>query len=421
MEAVHSQSLHAGIHSRTGSYHAESKSFAKKMKTKLTKAKISRSKIRVDDADSKQTGAGRMFSDVSNGQGTNDSQNIKPAMKKAGVKRLQVVHATPSKKIVVKPVELCPQIAEPALQQVKESDLVLPGPRLPAGVVDIDNHERNCFKEPEYAEDVMDYLREQERRFFIPSNYLYGRTVTHSMRTMLVDWLIQVQDHLGLEQETLHLGILLLDHFLFRQAVSVAKVQLIGITCLFVAAKFIERFAPEIKDLVRLTDDTYSYDQVIRMELVVLKVMRFELHMPDPTVFVNRFLDIEPVSEEVQHLSNYLLDLGLISPTLITTPSSVKAAAAVALAKRIFSNNNTTWSNTMGWYTRFRSESSLHPTMRKYVALLQKVPSSKQNGAYNKYCSRSKYRAVAKSPELHPTGLLNKILVSITPGYKLYK
>merc|ERR1712142_733657 len=386
------------------------------MKTKLTKATISRTKIRVDDADSKQAGTRRMFSDVSNGQGPNDSQ-IKPTWKPAGVE----VVSTPNKKVVVKPVELCPQIPEPA-PKLKEIDFALSGPRLPAGVVNLYAHERNIFKEPEYAEDVMDYLREEEKRFWIPPNYLHGKTtITYSMRTVLVDWLIQVQDHLGLEQETLHLAILMVDHFFHRKAVSVAKVQLIGITCLFVAAKYIERFAPEIKDLVRLTDDTYSYDQVIRMELVVLKVMRFELHMPDPTVFVNRFLDIEPVSEEVQHLSNYLLDLGLISPTLITTPSSVKAAAAVALAKRIFSNNNTTWSNTMGWYTRFRSESSLHPTMRKYVALLQKVPSSKQNGAYNKYCSRSKYRAVAKSPELHPTGLLNKILVSITPGYKLYK
>jgi len=412
MEAIYSQSHNLAIHNR--GHHAEPKSFAKKMKTKLTKARNSRSKIHADDADAKKNGIRHTFSDVSNGQGLNEPQNvkvIKPTWKPAGVTRVAVV--APSRKVVHKPVELCPQIAEPAVPVDQgEADFSFRILGVPAGVVDIDASERDCFKEPVYAEDVMAYLREQEHKYVVPRSYLDGKAVTHSMRTVLVDWLTQVQDHLGLDQETLHLAILLVDHFFHRKAVSVAKVQLVGITCLFVAAKYIERFAPEVKDLVRLTDNTYTYEQVIRMELVVLKVMRFELHMPEPTVFLNRFLDIEPVSEEVRQLSNYLLDLSLPDPTCVTFPSSIKAAAAVALARRIFNQNVVTWSKTMGWYTGYMSESLLYPVMRRYITLLQRLPTSKQQGAYNKYCSRSKHGAVAKAPELYPTGLLNKILVS---------
>lgn len=416
MEAVHSQSLYPGIHNR--GHNAEAKSFAKKMKTKLTKARNSRSKIHADASDPKQGGSRAMFADIGNGQGANAPHNakvIKPTWKPAGVNRVAVVHPkTVPKKIVHKPVELCPPIAEPDVPETHDEEgIILPGDRLPAGVIDIDFYERDCFKEPVYAEDVMAYLREQEHRFVIPRSYLDGKAVTHSMRSVLVDWLTQVQDHLGLEQETLHLAILLVDHFFHRKAVSVAKVQLVGITCLFVAAKYIERFAPEVKDLVRLTDNTYTYEQVIRMELVVLRVMRFELHMPEPTVFLNRFLEIEPVSEEVRQLSNYLLDLSLPDPTCVTFPASIKAAAAVALAQRILSRNCVSWSPTMCWYTGYSSERLLHPVMRRYISLLQKLPSTKQQGAYNKYCSRSKHGAIAKAPELHPTGLLNKILVSL--------
>jgi len=414
MEVVNSQSLnHPGVH------HAQPRSFAKKMKTKLTKAKNSRSKIHADDVDAKQAGTRRMFSDVSNAPGHNygaqNSKVVKPNWKPSGGNRV-VVQPKVSKKVVHKPVEICPPIKSESkdvfdLSQFIESDVR--NGSLPEGVIDIDYHEQDYFKEPVYAEDVMAYLREQEDRYVIPRNYLDDKDVNHSMRSVLVDWLTQVQDHLGLEQETLHLAVMFVDHFFHRKAISVPKVQLVGITCLFVAAKYVERFAPEIKDLVRLTDNTYTYEQVIRMELVVLKVLRFELHMPEPTVFLSRFLDIEPVTQEVRHLSNYLLDLSLPDATCVTLPSSIKAAAAVALAQRILNKNMTSWSKTVGWYTGYMSESSLHPVMRRYIALLQRLPSTKQTGAYNKYSSRSKYGAIAKAAELHPTGLLNKILVSL--------
>ena len=45
---------------------------------------------------------------------------------------------------------------------------------LPEGVIDIDYFERDSFKEPVYAEDVMAYLREQENRYVVPRNYLEG-------------------------------------------------------------------------------------------------------------------------------------------------------------------------------------------------------------------------------------------------------
>ena len=57
------------------------------------------------------------------------------------------------------------------------------------------------------------------------------------------------QDHLELQNSTLHLAVNLLDKFLSTQTLSVSKLQLVGVTCLFIAAKYLERFPPQVSEL----------------------------------------------------------------------------------------------------------------------------------------------------------------------------
>ncbi|WAR07552.1 CCNB2-like protein, partial [Mya arenaria] len=97
-------------------------------------------------------------------------------------------------------------------------------------------------------------------------------------------------NHQELSQFTLHLCANLIDKFLAKQRVLLNVVQLVGITALLLAAKYYERFPPDIVDLCRLTDDTYVPDQVLKMERCMLRKLDFDLNMPGPIVFVERFL-----------------------------------------------------------------------------------------------------------------------------------
>ena len=63
----------------------------------------------------------------------------------------------------------------------------------------------------------------------------------HLLYTCLV-----LQNHLMLQDETLHLAVTLTDQFLMRRPVNLAKLQLVGVTCLLIAAKFVERFTPDV-------------------------------------------------------------------------------------------------------------------------------------------------------------------------------
>lgn len=66
------------------------------------------------------------------------------------------------------------------------------------------------------------------------------------MRTILVDWLIEVHHRFELMPETLYLAINLIDRFLSVKTVPRRELQLLGISAMLIAAKYEEIWAPEV-------------------------------------------------------------------------------------------------------------------------------------------------------------------------------
>ena len=60
--------------------------------------------------------------------------------------------------------------------------------------------------------------------------------VTYSMRSILVDWLVEVADEYRLHTETLFLAVNYIDRFLSQMAVQRPKLQLVGAACMLIAA-----------------------------------------------------------------------------------------------------------------------------------------------------------------------------------------
>jgi G2/mitotic-specific cyclin 2 len=64
------------------------------------------------------------------------------------------------------------------------------------------------------------------------------------MRSTLIDWLLQVHMRYHMLPETLWTAINIIDRFLSQRIVSRVKLQLVGVTAMFVAAKYEEIMAP---------------------------------------------------------------------------------------------------------------------------------------------------------------------------------
>lgn len=60
--------------------------------------------------------------------------------------------------------------------------------------------------------------------------------ITHSMRSILVDWLVEVCDEYNQQSETLHLAVSYVDRFLSYMSVVRTKLQLVGTAATYIAA-----------------------------------------------------------------------------------------------------------------------------------------------------------------------------------------
>ena len=198
--------------------------------------------------------------------------------------------------------------------------------------------------EPEYAQDTYWYLSGRELKFMPRFNYMAKQgNITHNMRSILIDWLVDVQMEYQLQTETLHLAVNYIDRFLSLMAVQREKLQLVGATCMFLAAKYEEIYPPDVGEFVYITDDTYTPAQVLRMEHLVLKVLKFELSVPTAHLFIHKVIESMSRDDEistddadiVEHLANFLSELALVEgQDGLQYRGSLLAASCVVLARR---------------------------------------------------------------------------------------
>lgn len=83
--------------------------------------------------------------------------------------------------------------------------------------------------------------------------------INDSMRTILVDWLVEVSEEYRLNGETLYLAVNYIDRFLSFMSVVRAKLQLVGATAILLAAKFEEIYPPEVSEFVYICDGKIDF------------------------------------------------------------------------------------------------------------------------------------------------------------------
>ncbi|XP_074662392.1 G2/mitotic-specific cyclin-B-like [Tubulanus polymorphus] len=284
--------------------------------------------------------------------------------------------------------------------------------RRQSDIEDIDSQITDPFMCQEYYQDIILYLKSREEMHTMSPDYLdTSGDITPKMRTILMDWLIQVQMHLNLLGDTLHMAVSIIDRFLTVADISLSRFQLLGITSLFVAAKYNERFAPEVDNLVHLTDNTYTYDHVIQMELVLLHHLKFDLSIPGPYLFLNRYLLAARTSDKkVQDLALFIIDLSVTDAQCIPFPKSEIAASALYLSMSVLRQTTRgVWTPTLAFYSMY-SERDIYPCIRKLAVLLEEIHRSSYTAARSKYSSTSAYGAISVSPILTSNVVLEKLV-----------
>lgn len=204
-----------------------------------------------------------------------------------------------------------------------------------------------------------------------PPKRLRGELVDRTSRCVLMDWLVEEHQGLQLRAETLFLAVRLIDRFLLRRRVATRDLRLVGAAGLLIAAKFEEIYPPEIRDLVYITNNEYSVDDLKRMEVLILSVLEFSIAGETAAHFMDRYLRANQCQELEGRLVGYLLELTLVDEAAIQRSPSVLAAAAVLLVNRL-SGRLPAWPAVMVNYTE-QTEEALQPAAGELLRLLREA------------------------------------------------
>nr|ADR30028.1 cyclin E splice variant 3 [Bombyx mori] len=109
------------------------------------------------------------------------------------------------------------------------------------------------------------------------------------MRAILLDWLNEVCEVYKLHRETFHLTVDYVDRYLSNtEDVQKGRLQLIGITCLFIAAKVEEVYPPKIAEFAYVTDGACTTEEILLEELLILKILSWSI----TPITINSWLNV---------------------------------------------------------------------------------------------------------------------------------
>ncbi|CAG0919913.1 unnamed protein product [Notodromas monacha] len=257
--------------------------------------------------------------------------------------------------------------------------------------------EDDMCKLKEYAEDIFKYLAEQEKNFRPRPMYMHQQPdLAPHMRSMLVDWLVEVAIEYKLSDACLFMAVSYIDRFLSYNKIFRSKLQLLGTTAMFIAAKVEEIYPPESEEFVFITDNTYSKEQLLKMETFILIALDYRMTCVTPYTFFAKFvLDIE-APETVSNLALYLLELAMMEGgDILNYLPSVQAAASVALAAHTLMVGEL-WKIMFMKTTNYKY-ADLMPCMSTIKIIWAKAATHDQQAVRQKYLE-PKVKAVASIP-----------------------
>mmetsp|Transcript_8990 Transcript_8990/g.33159 ORF Transcript_8990/g.33159 Transcript_8990/m.33159 type:complete len:593 (-) Transcript_8990:304-2082(-) len=263
-----------------------------------------------------------------------------------------------------------------------------------------------CQDCSEYTSHIIALMRHKEHQKRPSPTYLDGlqTDINQQMRSILVDWLVDVSQEFQLENTTIHLAVNYTDRFLSLNRVTRDRLQLCGVTALLIASKYNEKQPPCVDDFVYITDHTYTRDQVLFMESTMLNSLDFAMTVVTQLDFMEHFLRVShapsrdsPQFKPVFSLVQYLSELSLHEYDLLKYTSSALISACIIVA--LHTLNIPSWSQRMEHYLQYTAQELSEAVNEVYqIYCYQCYQQNSLHALRDKYTSESFQKVALQAP-----------------------
>ncbi|KAM0687940.1 G2/mitotic-specific cyclin, partial [Conglomerata obtusa] len=178
------------------------------------------------------------------------------------------------------------------------------------------------------------------------SNYCTKPT-TNAKRMQLVDWLINVHAKLAFVDETLFLAINIVDRVLSARNMGNDKMALLGVSSLFLAAKYEEVVPPCLETFAvllerrsnekteQVKESLECEEDIKKAEKYILYLLNYKMDYPSPLNFLRHVSKCDNYDERTRRVAKYLLEYGLLFDEFVSFCGSVKAVTCFYLARLV--------------------------------------------------------------------------------------
>lgn len=188
----------------------------------------------------------------------------------------------------------------------------------------------------EYVVEIFEYLKKLEIATKPNADYMeHQEDLEWKMRGILVDWLIEVHTRFHLLPETLFLAVNIIDRFLSTKVVQLDRLQLVGVTAMFIASKYEEVLSPHVANFRHVADDGFTEEEILSAERYVLTALNYDLSYPNPMNFLRRISKADNYDIQTRTLGKYLMEISLLDHRFMNYLPSHVAAASMYLARTI--------------------------------------------------------------------------------------
>ncbi|KAL1889034.1 G2/mitotic-specific cyclin [Ceratocystis pirilliformis] len=249
----------------------------------------------------------------------------------------------------------------PIIENITEKKTIYPS--------GVRNLEDDDFDDPlmvaEYANDIFEYLRQIEPDTLPHPDYMDVQDdLEWKTRAILVDWLVEVHTRFHLLPETLFLAINIADRFMSQKTVHLERLQLVGMTAMFIAAKYEEIISPSVTSFRELAEGGFSEEEILSAERAILATLDYNMSYPNPMNFLRRISKADNYDIEARTIGKYLMEISILDHRLIGYPGSLLAAGAMYLARLILDRGE--WDETLAFYAGY-SEEEIEPIVATMV------------------------------------------------------